>query len=93
MKSTIAMTIAPALLLTLSLTGCDRVGSEAWCEKQEQKPKGEWTMEEAGDYTKYCVLHMDSEKWCKDLEKKPKGDWTANEAAEYAKNCLTDRSE
>jgi hypothetical protein len=93
MKSTISMIIALTLFLTLSLTGCDRVGSEAWCEKQGQKPKGEWTMEEAGDYTKYCVLHMDSEKWCKDLEKKPKGDWTANEAAEYAKNCLTDRSE
>ena len=93
MKSTIAMIVATAFLLTLSLTGCDRVGSEAWCAKQQQKPKGEWTMEEAGDYTKYCVLHMDSEKWCKDLEKKPKGDWTTNEAAEYAKNCLTDRSE
>lgn len=89
MKSTIAF----VLLLTLALAGCDRVGSAAWCDKQKQKPKGEWTMEEAGDYTKYCVLHMDSEKWCKDLEKKPTGDWTAHEAADYAKNCLTDGSE
>jgi len=50
-------------------------------------------MDEAGDYTKYCVLGMDSEKWCEKLEEKPKGDWTANEAADYAKNCLTGRSE
>lgn len=75
------------------LAGCDRVGSEAWCEKLGEKPKGEWTMEEAGDYTKYCVLGMDPERWCEKLEQKPKGDWTANEAADYAKNCLTGRSE
>ena len=83
-----------ALLFAFALSACgEQVGSDAWCEKLDQKDKSDWTMEEAGDYTKYCVLHMDSEKWCEDLEKKPKGDWTANEAAEYAKNCLTDRSE
>jgi hypothetical protein len=50
-------------------------------------------MEEAGEYTKYCVLGMDSEKWCEDMEKKPKSDWSASEAADYTKNCLTGRSE
>jgi hypothetical protein len=85
--------IVGLLALVLVLAGCDRVGSEAWCEKQQEKPKGEWTMEEAGDYTKYCVLGMDSEKWCEELEEKPKADWSASEAADYAKNCLTDRSE
>jgi hypothetical protein len=85
--------IVGLLALVLVLAGCDRVGSEAWCEKQKEKPKGEWTMEETGDYTKYCVLGMDSEKWCEELEEKPKADWSASEAADYAKNCLTDRSE
>jgi hypothetical protein len=89
MKSSILILVATTILLA----ACDRVGSEAWCEKQSQKPKNEWTMDEAGDYTKYCVLGMDSEKWCEKLEEKPKGDWTANEAADYAKNCLTGRSE
>jgi hypothetical protein len=88
-KSSIALVIVFGILVA----GCDRVGSEAWCEKQSQKPKGEWTMEEAGEYTKYCVLGMDSEKWCEDMEKKPKSDWTASEAADYTKNCLTGRSE
>jgi hypothetical protein len=85
--------IVGLLAIVFVLAGCDRVGSEAWCEKQKEKPKGEWTMEETGDYTKYCVLGMDSEKWCEELEEKPKSDWSASEAADYAKNCLTDRSE
>lgn len=44
MKSTIAF----VLLLTLALAGCDRVGSAVRCEKHKQKPKDQWTMEEAG---------------------------------------------
>jgi hypothetical protein len=88
-KSSIALIIVFGFLLA----ACDRVGSEAWCEKQSQKPKSEWTMEEAGEYTKYCVLGMDSEKWCEEMEKKSKADWSASETADYAKNCLTGRSE
>jgi hypothetical protein len=80
-------------LLCVAASACDRVGSEAWCEKQKSKPASEWTLEETGDYTKFCVLGMDSEKWCKDMEEKDKGDWTAHETAEYAKNCLVGRSE
>jgi hypothetical protein len=85
--------IVGLLAIVFVLAGCDRVGSEAWCENQKEKPKSEWTMEEAGDYTKYCVLGMDSEKWCDKLEEKPKSDWSASEAGDYAKYCLTDRHE
>ena len=80
-------------VVALALTACDRVGSEAWCAKQKEKPKSEWTLQETGDYTKYCVLGMDSEKWCEKMEEKDKGKWTADEASEYAKNCLVDRSD
>ena len=69
-------------------TACDRVGSDKWCANMKEKPKGEWTMDETGDYTKYCVLGMDPAKWCEKMEKKDKGDWTASEAADYAKNCV-----
>ena len=79
------------VLIGLLIAGCDRVGSEAWCEKQAEKPKGEWTLEQTGDYTKYCVLGMDPAKWCEKLEEKPKGDWTANEAADFAKHCIFDK--
>ena len=39
------------------LSGCaPEVGSEAWCNKLSEKPKGEWTANEAGDYAKHCLL-------------------------------------
>ena len=81
-------------LFALSLTACgDRVGSDEWCAKLKEKPKSEWTMEEAGDYTKYCVMGMDPAKWCEKMEEKDKGEWTANEASDYAANCVMGRSE
>ncbi len=79
--------------IILLLGACDRVGSNAWCEKKKEQPKGEWTIDETTQYTKYCVLGFNSEKWCKKLEKKPKGEWTANEGFEYAKSCILDRDE
>jgi hypothetical protein len=79
--------LALLVLIAISLTACDRVGSEKWCENLNQKAKSDWTIQETGDYTKYCVLGMDPAKWCKKMAKKDKGDWTANEAADYAKNC------
>jgi len=39
-----------------SLTACAPVGSEAWCKKMEEKPKGDWTANEASDYAKNCVF-------------------------------------
>jgi len=82
------------VILTLALLfgGCERVGSDAWCETLEEKPKGEWTGDEMGAHLKYCVLGFDSEKWCEKLEKKSKGEWTANEASDYAANCVFDRT-
>lgn len=45
-----------AALLYL-LTGCSpEVGSEAWCEDMKEKPKGEWTSNEAADYAKHCLF-------------------------------------
>lgn len=92
LNSTVARACAFVAAAWLVSACGDRVGSEAWCEDMSQKSKSEWTMEQAGDYTKYCVLGMDPEKWCEEMEEKPKGDWTANEAADYAKNCVGGRS-
>lgn len=45
------------LALTVGLTACaPEVGSEAWCEQMKEKPKGDWTVNEAGDYAKHCVF-------------------------------------
>lgn len=32
------------------------VGSEKWCANMKEKPKGEWTANEAGDFAKHCLL-------------------------------------
>jgi hypothetical protein len=47
-----------AVLLALAfLSGCaPEVGSDAWCKLMEDKPKGDWTVNEAGDYAKHCVF-------------------------------------
>ena len=51
MKTTL---LACAALL---LAGCEpEVGSERWCTAMEEKPKGDWTANEALDYGKHCLL-------------------------------------
>ena len=89
------MIIRIALLASMALVmaGCERIGSDAWCDSLAEKPKGDWTKDESAANLKYCVLGFDSEKWCEKLEEKPKGDWTANEASDYAQNCVFDRTE
>ena len=45
------------LLLGFVAVGCaPEVGSEAGCKKMCEKPKGDWTTNEAGDYAKHCLL-------------------------------------
>lgn len=42
--------------LTL-LAGCaPEVGSKAWCQNLEAKPKGDWTVNEAADYARHCLF-------------------------------------
>ncbi len=49
--------------LLAALGGCaPEVGSDKWCATMKDTPKGEWTMNDTRDYTKYCVLKIDNEK-------------------------------
>lgn len=49
--------VAMILLLVSVISGCvPKVGSAKWCEKMEDKPNGEWTMNEAKDYAKHCLF-------------------------------------
>lgn len=44
------------------LVGCNpEVGSEAWCDAMEDKPKGDWSTNEAADYAKNCVFRNDND--------------------------------
>ncbi|MCW8962670.1 MAG: DUF3012 domain-containing protein [Gammaproteobacteria bacterium] len=50
-------TILVSGLLLISVTGCaPEVGSEAWCNDLKEKPKGEWTANEAGEFAKSCIF-------------------------------------
>lgn len=48
------------LMLTLSLSALSacapEVGSEKWCAQMKEKPKGDWTANEAADFTKHCLF-------------------------------------
>jgi len=55
MKKT--MVVACLLLLAPLLSACSaEPGSESWCKDMKQKSQSEWTMQEAGTFTKHCVL-------------------------------------
>jgi hypothetical protein len=42
---------------TAWLTGCaPEVGSERWCEQMRDKPRGDWTANEALEFARSCVL-------------------------------------
>ena len=52
-RSTVAIVIASAVLSI----GCSpEVGSEAWCEKLKETPKGDWSTNDVAGYARHCVL-------------------------------------
>lgn len=41
------------------VSGCSpKVGSEDWCTMMNDKPKGDWSGDDAAAYTKHCVLGL-----------------------------------
>ncbi|RED48115.1 DUF3012 domain-containing protein [Aestuariispira insulae] len=39
------------------LTACEpEMGSKEWCEQLKEKPKGDWSANEAAEFAKSCVL-------------------------------------
>ena len=51
-----ALSTTLLLLAALVLSACaPKVGDARWCYKMEEKPKGEWTLSEAGSYARHCV--------------------------------------
>ncbi|MFC4272426.1 DUF3012 domain-containing protein [Sneathiella chungangensis] len=54
------LSIALLSLFALGLAACDpEVGSKEWCEAMKEKPKGDWSANEAADFAKNCVLTSD----------------------------------
>ncbi|MEJ2452315.1 MAG: DUF3012 domain-containing protein [Gammaproteobacteria bacterium] len=45
------------LSIAFTLSACSpKVGSPEWCAAMKQKPRGEWTVDELGDFTKNCLF-------------------------------------
>lgn len=43
--------------LLAGLSACaPEVGSQDWCEAMAEKPKGDWTANEALDYAEHCLI-------------------------------------
>lgn len=50
------------MALMLMMAACTpKVGSERWCAQMEEKPKGDWTMNQAQDYAKHCLFESDDQ--------------------------------
>jgi len=50
--------IIPGIVVLL-LCGCaPDPGSEAWCEKMDKTPKEDWSMNDAAEYARSCVLGL-----------------------------------
>ncbi|MEX0921291.1 MAG: DUF3012 domain-containing protein [Rhodovibrionaceae bacterium] len=45
------------------LAACEpELGSPEWCEEMKDKPTGDWTVNEAGAFTKHCLLGQPPEE-------------------------------
>lgn len=42
--------------ILVTLAACTEVGSEAWCADMKEKPKGDWSANEATDFAKHCIF-------------------------------------
>jgi hypothetical protein len=57
-KATIVVLVA---MLALAGGCAPKVGSDAWCEDMNEKPKGDWSANEATDYAKNCLFEDDED--------------------------------
>ena len=51
------MPVLSVLFVLLGLAACaPEVGSDAWCKKMADTPKGDWSTNEATEFARNCVL-------------------------------------
>ena len=55
-RRTLAASLAAALFASTLFSCTPEVGSKAWCEQMKETPKGDWTGNEAVDFTKHCLF-------------------------------------
>ena len=55
MKKSIQVIFCLSILAGMSACA-PKVGSDKWCASMKEKPKGEWSSNEASDYAKNCIF-------------------------------------
>ena len=57
MKVKILILVVLCFSLTILNFGCSpEVGSKQWCEDMKEKPKKDWTANEAADFARHCIF-------------------------------------
>ncbi len=58
MKLKNVLNIGIATVIALMFTGCaPEVGSDKWCANMKNKSKTDWSVNEATDFAKHCLLN------------------------------------
>ena len=52
----ITLLIVAAAFTAMASACSPEVGSKEWCEDLKAKPKGDWSANEAMDFTKHCIF-------------------------------------
>ena len=52
----ITLPIVAAAFAAMASACSPEVGSKEWCEDLKAKPKGDWSANEAMDFTEHCIL-------------------------------------
>ncbi|MCP3667205.1 MAG: DUF3012 domain-containing protein [Gammaproteobacteria bacterium] len=46
-----------SLVCLVMISACSpEIGSEKWCENIKEKPKADWSTNDAANFTKHCIL-------------------------------------
>ncbi len=53
--------LAAIALAALTAACAPKVGSKAWCEKMDKQAVGDWSVNDAADYAKHCVLRPEDD--------------------------------
>jgi hypothetical protein len=66
MREGVALMAARAVLIASLVTAvaacAPEIGSKRWCGAMRDKPRGDWTGNEALDFARHCVLAGDDQK-------------------------------
>jgi hypothetical protein len=54
--------LAVLLLVVLQSACAPEVGSDEWCQQMVDKPKGDWTANEASEFARSCIFKSYDEK-------------------------------